>query len=152
LRHYERVLENTVHTKVNFPGAGAGGGLPSSIKALANVTVRPGMDYIIEFTKLEEQLSIADMVITGEGKIDEQTLSGKVVKGVADLAARHNKVVVAFAGKAELSEKAFQSLAIRKIITLTSKDTSEKQAMENAYGLLHDRVAIFWRNWEPEAT
>ena len=152
LRHYERVLENTVHRKVNFPGAGAGGGLPSSIKALANVTVRPGMDYIIEFTKFEEQLSVADMVITGEGKIDEQTLSGKVVKGVADLAARHNKVVVAFAGKTELSEKAFQSLAIRKIITLTGKDISEKQAMEKAYGLLHDRVAIFWRNWEPEAT
>ena len=102
LKHYETVLEQTVNKKVNFAGAGAGGGLPASIMALTNIAVRPGMEFIIEFTKLEEQVKLADVIFTGEGKIDEQTLSGKVVKGIADLSRKYHKSLFIVAGKNEL--------------------------------------------------
>jgi len=146
LKHYETMLQKTVSMKVNFPGAGAGGGLPASVMALANVNVRRGMDFIIEFTKLEEQVRNADVVITGEGKIDDQTLSGKVVKGVSDLGFSQGREVIAVAGKCSLGEKAVRSLGIHQLITLVDRNTSEKQAMENAYSLLRDRIATFWRN------
>lgn len=140
LRHYEKILEKTVSSKVNFPGAGAGGGLPASIKALANVTVRPGMDFIIEFTKLEEQVRRADVIITGEGKIDEQTLSGKVVKGIADLSARYNKALFVIAGKNELSQENLRNLGAIKVVTLVDINISEQQAIRHAFRLIKQRV------------
>ena len=104
------------------------------------------MDYIIEFTNLEAQVINADVVITGEGKIDEQTLAGKVVKGVADLAAKHRKNVIAVAGKLTLNDEGVRSLAIHRLITLSGKNTSEKEAMENAYSLVSDRLSAFWQS------
>jgi len=140
LRHYEKVLEKTVNRKVNFPGAGAGGGLPASIKALADITVRPGMDFIIEFTKLEEQVRDADVIITGEGKIDEQTLSGKVVKGIADLSGKYNKALYIIAGKNELSKENLRNLGALKVVTLVDANTSEQEAVKHAFRLIKQRV------------
>ena len=114
LKHYEKVLEKAVDRKVNFPGAGAGGGLPASIKALADVTVRPGMEFIIEFTQLETQVREADAIITGEGKVDEQTLSGKVVKGIADLSRKYHKPLIIIAGKNDLATERLENAGGQK--------------------------------------
>jgi len=140
LKHYESVLEKVVKRKVNFPGAGAGGGLPASIKALADVTVRPGMDFIIEFTRLETQLQEADAIITGEGKVDEQTLSGKVVKGIADLSRKHNKPLVILAGKNDLGIEQLRTLGASKIVTLVGEDIGEEAAIRLAFGLIVRRT------------
>lgn len=140
LIHYEAILKKTFNREVNFPGAGAGGGLPATIKALTNVMIRPGMDFIIDFIKLEDQIRNADLIITGEGKIDEQTLSGKVVKGVADLARKYNKPVVAIAGKCELTEVQVESLHLSQLITLVDAQTSEEKAIANAYELIGEKI------------
>jgi glycerate kinase len=102
LKHYQSILETVTGRSVDFPGAGAGGGLPASLKAFASIEIRRGMDFISEFTQLEAKIREADVVITGEGKVDGQTLSGKVVKGVADLAKKHKKRLIIVAGKNEL--------------------------------------------------
>jgi glycerate kinase len=86
LRHLEEILQKHFRTSFNFPGAGAGGGFPAGLKAVANIEVVSGMKFISEFTGLEKSIADADLIITGEGQLDEQTLSGKVVKGVAGLA------------------------------------------------------------------
>jgi glycerate 2-kinase len=140
LRHYEKVLEKTVNTKVNFAGAGAGGGLPASIKGLANVTVRPGMDFIIEFTRLEEQVRGADIIITGEGKVDEQTLSGKVVKGIADLSGKYKKALFIIAGKNELSKENLRNLGAIRVVSLVDQHISEQEAMKHAFRLIKQRT------------
>lgn len=140
LVHYQNVLERTVNRNVNFPGAGAGGGLPASLKALANIEIRGGMDFIIEFTGLEEQVRSADVIITGEGKMDEQTLSGKVVKGIADLASKYQKRLFVVAGKNELGAYDLRSLGAEKVVTLMNGSISEQEAVENAFYLLKSRV------------
>lgn len=136
LKHYEKVLEQAVHKKVNFPGAGAGGGLPASIKALADVTVRPGMEYIIEFTQLDTQIRDADVIITGEGKVDSQTLSGKVVKGIADLCARYHKRLIIVAGRNDLNEESLRKLGVTKVVTLMRPGLSEEEAIRRASDLI----------------
>jgi glycerate 2-kinase len=140
LKHYEKILEETVRRKVNFPGAGAGGGLPASIKALADVTVRPGMEYIIEFTRLETQILQADAVITGEGKVDDQTLSGKVVKGIADLCIKYHKPLIILAGKNDLNEQSLRTLGASRVVTLMRPDLSEEEAIRNAATLIVQRT------------
>jgi glycerate kinase len=145
LAHYRQVLERATGVGVNFPGAGAGGGLPAALKAFARVSVQPGITFIIDFIKLEEKLQKADLVITGEGKIDCQTLSGKVVQGIADLAARYKKPVIAIGGKSELDASDLRLLGVTKLVTLTGVGTSESHAMENAFSLVKMRIQQAFR-------
>ena len=140
LRHYASLLEKTFHRSVSFPGAGAGGGLPASLQIFTSLTVVPGMQFIIEFTGLENHVQQADIIITGEGKIDRQTLSGKVVNGVAQLARKHHKRLVVAAGTCELSQQELEQLGVSQTITLLTQDIAEDYAMEHAAVLLKQRI------------
>ncbi|HMG91147.1 MAG TPA: glycerate kinase [Chryseolinea sp.] len=152
LKHYQNILEknNLVNAiseirairpiRVNFPGAGAGGGLPASLKAFASIKIRRGMDFIAEFTNLEEKIKSADFVITGEGKVDSQTLSGKVVKGVADLAKKNHKRLAIIAGKNELDPKPLAELGATAVVTLVADGLGEQEAMQHVSQVLKKRV------------
>ena len=94
----------------------------------------------MDFVGLEQKIQNADFVITGEGKLDEQTLSGKVVKGVASLAARYSKPVVVIAGSASLDEAGIQSLGVSHVITLVNGQTSIDEAILHARELIRKRV------------
>ena len=98
------------------------------------------MEFIAEFTKLEEKIKDADFVVTGEGKVDSQTLSGKVVKGGADLAKEHNKPLIVIAGKNELDGEDLSKLGINRVITLVDGDVGEQEAIKNASSVLKKRV------------
>lgn len=82
----------------NTAGAGAAGGMGFAALALLKASLRPGVQIVIEHTQLAKHLVDADLVITGEGRIDAQTLYGKTPMGVAKLAKALNKPVIAFAG------------------------------------------------------
>lgn len=82
----------------DIPGAGAAGGLGFAFLALG-ARARRGIELVIEASGLDEHLAGADLVLTGEGSIDGQTLSGKAPYGVAQAAARHGVPVIAFAGR-----------------------------------------------------
>lgn len=82
----------------NFPGAGAAGGLGFAFLAYTNATVEPGVQIILEETKLEAMIRDADLVVTGEGRLDGQTVMGKAPIGVAKLAKKYGKKVIAFSG------------------------------------------------------
>ena len=81
-----------------FPGAGAAGGLGFGFKAFLGAELVPGVDLILSATWLEDFVKDADVVITGEGRLDGQTAMGKAPIGVARLAKRHGKRVLAFSG------------------------------------------------------
>ena len=147
LQHFASVVMSQLNINVNFPGAGAAGGLGAGAKAFLKANFSKGIDYIIQFTHLEERIKNADLIITGEGKIDEQTLSGKVVMGVAQLAARHRKPCIAFAGKNELDTIQSQALGVPEIITLANEFTNEAEAMNNAFSILKERVSTHLRHW-----
>lgn len=81
-----------------YPGAGAAGGLGFAFKTFMNASLESGIGIILDETELEKHIADADVVVTGEGRIDFQTAMGKAPIGVAKLAKKHEKRVVAFAG------------------------------------------------------
>lgn len=82
----------------NFPGAGAAGGLGFAFETFFNSELQKGVDIVLCETKLEEYIREADLVVTGEGRLDAQTVMGKAPIGVAKLAKKYGKKVIAFAG------------------------------------------------------
>lgn len=85
----------------NQPGAGAAGGMGFAFLTFLNARLESGVKRIMEETRLEEYIKNADIVITGEGKLDGQSMKGKAPIGVAKLAKKYNKKVIAFAGCVE---------------------------------------------------
>lgn len=99
LRHYAALIRDQMGIDIeHVPGAGAAGGLGAGLMAFANAAIENGFDLISRMTGLEEKIQTVDLVLTGEGKIDDQTQFGKAPFGVAVLAKKHNKPVIAFAG------------------------------------------------------
>lgn len=81
-----------------YPGTGAAGGMGFAFLAYTNAVLESGIKIILEETKLEEYVKDADLVVTGEGRLDGQTVYGKAPIGVANIAKKFDKPVVAFAG------------------------------------------------------
>ncbi|MWV43279.1 glycerate kinase [Paenibacillus sp. HJL G12] len=100
LQHYADVLKQQLHRDIsNVPGAGAAGGLGAGLMVFFNGVLQKGIDLVMDYAKLEEKVKQADLVWTGEGSIDDQTQFGKTPLGVAKMARKHHKPVVAFAGR-----------------------------------------------------
>src|SRR6266487_3762477 len=89
----------------NKPGAGAAGGLGFVLMSFCGAELRPGFDVVADAVELEEKIKSADVVITGEGKLDSQTLEGKAPAGVARLARKFGKRVFAVVGRAAVDQQ-----------------------------------------------
>lgn len=105
LQHLTEVVKRDVTDQelANTPGAGAAGGLGYGLMVFGHAHLVSGFDLIAEAIQLEQRIAKADLIITGEGKLDGQTLHGKGPLGVAQMARRLGKKVVAFAGAIEPS-------------------------------------------------
>ncbi|MDT8715144.1 glycerate kinase [Clostridium sp. 19966] len=100
LAHYANVIKNQLGKDVlELPGAGAAGGLGAGLVAFLDGKLKKGIDMVIEYSDLENKVKDADMVWTGEGSIDFQTKFGKTPFGVASIAKKYNKPVIALAGR-----------------------------------------------------
>ena len=98
LAYFAEIIKRDLNKDVkDMPGAGAAGGLGASLMAFLDAELRPGIEIIIEIVKLEQAIKDADLVITGEGKIDGQTIYGKAPIGVAKIAKKYNIPVIAVA-------------------------------------------------------
>lgn len=140
LQHLADLLHQQFGHTTDFPGAGAAGGLPAMLTLLMPVQIHSGTAFITRFANLESHVQHADIIISGEGRIDAQTLSGKLVKGVAALTARHNKPLVVITGSSQLTPEQAQTLGISKLITLVTPQTPLGTAMADAPGILRHRV------------
>lgn len=100
LRNYAGVMKQQLGKDIiDYPGAGAAGGLGGGLMVFLNGTLKKGIDMVVDYTGLEEKVRQADMVWTGEGGMDFQTQYGKTPLGVARVAKKHGKPVVALAGR-----------------------------------------------------
>ena len=144
LRHYDAVLRRHGYAGGDFAGAGAGGGFAVSLRAFGHATIRPGIDFLLDYFDFERRVAAVDLVITGEGKIDTQTLSGKVVKGVAAAARRNDRRVVAVAGDSDIVYTALSEMGVDLVITLVDAETDRISAIANASALIRKRVADNW--------
>jgi glycerate kinase len=100
-------------------GAGAAGGLGFGLMAFLNASMHRGIDIILEITKFEEIVQHADLVITGEGRTDEQTAFGKTPAGVASIAKKYNKPVVCISGGIALELQPLHNIGLDAIIGAT---------------------------------
>ncbi|GEB78399.1 glycerate kinase family protein [Sporolactobacillus inulinus] len=99
LAYYAALIKrDTNHDVATIPGSGAAGGLGAGLLAFTDASIAPGIDLVIKYTHLEKYAAEADYVFTGEGSIDDQTQFGKTPFGVAKVAAKHGKPVIAVAG------------------------------------------------------
>jgi glycerate kinase len=147
LRNFEAIAKDFFKRNIDFPGAGAAGGLGAGTRLFLDAELHKGIDYILRATSLEKKIQHSDLVITGEGKLDTQSLSGKVVMEVTRLAASLQKPVIVICGKNELSDADTFRSGIRSVLSLTDKDTSEKQAMAHAFNLIKNRVARYFSDY-----
>ena len=118
------------------PGGGAAGGLAVALAAMFRATLSPGFDVVAAATKLAEKIDRADLVITGEGRLDAQTAHGKAPAGVATLARAAGKRCVAIVGSVEGSPCGFD-----RVLPLVDEAADEAAAMRDAAALLERRAA-----------
>ena len=119
------------------PGAGAAGGLGFGLMSFCGAIVRPGFDVVAEAVGLEAKMKDADLVITGEGSLDRQTLEGKTPAGVARLARKLGKRVYAIVGRASEDRQARE--LFDGVYELTQPGMSEQESIANAGKLLRAR-------------
>jgi glycerate kinase len=142
LRNFEAVVERTFNASPSFPGAGAAGGLGAGAKVFLNARLQTGIDYIIHATGLEQKIKDVDIVITGEGKLDFQSLSGKVVMAISKIAQHHHKPAIAICGKSDLTPDTLKRSGLAKVLALTDDGTTSADAMLHAHPLLEKLVQV----------
>lgn len=116
----------------NLSGAGAAGGLSGGMAAYLGATIESGADYVLKLTGVLDEIKTADAVITGEGKIDSQTLSGKIVSKIAAAAKSFGVPLYGIAGTSELSEKELEDMGFSAVETLEKYATSREDSIVNA--------------------
>ena len=114
------------------PGGGAAGGIAAGLMALFSAEIRSGMKAIQQWLELEVRMQWADLVITGEGKLDAQTLEGKVVDGVLSLASRSNREAIVVTGVNTLSDFPNKSYPTPDILAIMDVAPDETSAISNA--------------------
>lgn len=133
LKHFGDLIKAQLGIKVaDLPGAGAAGGLGAGLVAFTKAKLKSGIDIVVEATQLEQHLKGADLVITGEGRVDAQTPFGKTPAGVAKAAKRFKVPVVAIGGG--ISDDAFKvfDFGIDGLESATHRDMDLATALANS--------------------
>lgn len=137
LQHLAELVKEQLDKEIaDVPGAGAAGGLAAGTMAFMNARLVPGIEIVMRANGLEAELADADWVITGEGRFDEQSLRGKVVSGVARLAAEHKVQIGVLAGSVQVSEELCQREGIKLALATMKPGMTLDEAMARAEELL----------------
>ncbi|WP_049580666.1 glycerate kinase [Streptomyces sp. SBT349] len=144
LANFARVLERTAGARpgeyAGAPGAGAAGGVGFGALVGLGATFRAGIEVLLDVLGFDAALARADVVITGEGSLDEQTLHGKAPAGVAAAARAAGKRVLAVCGRLAIDEEALRGAGIERAYPLAEIEPDPRASMANA-GPLLERVA-----------
>ncbi|MCG7343670.1 glycerate kinase [Sporosarcina sp. ACRSL] len=114
-------------------GAGAAGGAGGAFLAFFNCEMRQGIDVVLDAIGFEDAVKDADLIITGEGKTDLQTLSGKTPFGIAKVAHREGKPVILISGAVDEESRAVLSPLFTEVHAIMDEDLSVEEAISNAF-------------------
>ncbi|WP_010434625.1 glycerate kinase [Enterobacter mori] len=133
LAHYAQVIARDLDIDVlNLSGGGAAGGMGAALYAFCGAQLRQGIEIVTDALHLADQVADADLVITGEGRIDSQTIHGKVPVGVAKVAKRFNKPVIGIAGSLTADVGVVHEHGIDAVFSVIYTICSLEDALENA--------------------
>ena len=146
-RYAETVKRYYPDSDMNYSGAGAAGGLGFAFMTFLNAKLTNGIELVMKRTGLENLVKSADVVITGEGRLDGQSIMGKVPSGVAKIAKKYGKTVFAFAGAVSDDAKICNKNGIDAFFPIVKRPCTLQEAMdeENAYINLADTVEQVFR-------
>jgi glycerate 2-kinase len=148
LRRYARVLADDLGLDVaGIPGAGAAGGLGAGAIAFLGAELRTGIELVLELVGFDQAVAGADLVITGEGKLDAQSLRGKAPVGVARAAAAHGVPVVAVAGVVEVADRELRAAGFEEAHALAELEPDPERSMAEAAPLLERLAERVGRAW-----
>lgn len=143
LMHYGELIERAGGKKViNVAGTGAAGGMGASLYGLLNARLQPGVEIITEALGLAEAVQGADLVITGEGRIDSQTVHGKTPMGVAKAAKRFNVPVIALAGGMTADYGVVHQHGLDAVFSVLNRVQTLQEALEQA----RENICVTARN------
>jgi len=137
LKHLAEVIRKQLEVDVlDVPGSGAAGGLGAGLIAFLGARFYLGIKLVMELVQFEEKIKMADLVITGEGSTDYQTLFGKVPFGIAKIAKQYNKPVLCISGSLGKGYEQLYSEGIDAFFSIVNRPMSLEEAMNNAATLL----------------
>jgi glycerate kinase len=141
LRNLADNIERDLRLNVgDMPGAGAAGGLGAGLVAFLGASLQTGIELILDSIGFNEYLGEADMILTGEGRIDHQTPRGKTIAGIARRAKRAGKPVIAFAGELGTGYQDILSHGVTEVVGITPAGVTQEEAMNRAAEFLADAV------------
>jgi glycerate kinase len=147
LAHLAVVIKRDLgKTVADIPGAGAAGGTGAGLVAFLNAELTPGAPLIVGASGFDRQLLGADLVITGEGRADEQTAYGKAPGEVAKRAAAAGVPVILLAGSKGPGWEALRGLGVTTVLTLTEEGPDEQSAFRDPSGLLTRAAVVACRS------
>ena len=144
-RWADLVATTTGVDRRDAPGAGAAGGVGFAAVALLGATLRPGITLMLDLLGFDDHVTGVDLVVTGEGSLDEQSLHGKAPVGVAEAARRHGVPVVAVCGRRLLDAAALETAGIGEAYALLDVEPDPVTCMSDAARLLEavgERIAV----------
>jgi len=142
LQHYAKIIQRDLGIDVlSLPRGGAAGGLGAGIAAFCNAKLKNGIDIVLDTLQFDEKLNRANLVITGEGKIDAQTKHGKAIKGITERVWQKSIPVIAIAGMIDGDNEQLQKeLHLSGIFSLMSAVITKEEAMRRAKELVYQRT------------
>ncbi|MES5941787.1 MULTISPECIES: glycerate kinase [unclassified Bacillus cereus group] len=143
LKHYANILKQYLSCDVSeIPGAGAAGGMGAAVIAVLQGSLRRGIEIVLDYTNFNKHIEGADLIITGEGRIDEQTAYGKAPVGVAER-AKHSRIpVIAIGGSVSPNYSAVHEKGIDAVFSITASPMT----LEEAYKVAEENIEMTAKN------
>jgi len=133
---------------IHAPGAGAAGGMGAALLGFFNARMRSGIDMMLEAVDWPRHLAGTDLIITGEGKLDGQTLSGKVIAGVCRSARGQGIPVIALCGGMALSGEEMDRLGLNAAFSIVKGPCPLEEAVKRASDWAADQAEQIMRIWK----
>ncbi|PEE88212.1 glycerate 2-kinase [Bacillus thuringiensis] len=143
LKHYANILKRYVSSDVSeIPGAGAAGGMGAAVISVLKGDLRRGIEIVLDYTNFDKHIEDADLIITGEGRIDEQTAYGKAPVGVAGRAKRFSVPVIAIGGSVSSDYSAVYEKGIDAVFSITTRPMT----LDEAYRVAEENIEMTTKN------
>jgi glycerate kinase len=137
LRHFADVVEKELNISArDIPGAGAAGGLGMGLVCFTGARLVRGIDAILDLASFDEKLADIDVVLTGEGKLDPQSMRGKVIFGVLERCEKQNVPVIAICGRVTDPGRQAFGKRFHAIVAVADESVPLELAMKNARAML----------------
>lgn len=137
LRHIANLIHSFNNKNIgSIKGGGAAGGISAGLYGLLDAEIKSGFDYLSSLSKLEDKIASADIVITGEGQLDDQSFSGKVVGEIQALCQKYTKPIIAVVGNSTVSPQDYKEKGLTDVFSIMEVTKNLNDAMSHTESYL----------------